>query len=154
MPSFRAERLALVAPLLLAACASGLSLGGGAGAHPAALVGAWVDSVKSSPADSSYWMLSSSGDDAARRVRRTSPDSVPTVEQRHYGYWYLRGALADTADRAICFTKRPGRSAPTCIPFALDSTSSGGRSRRRLVVYGYEGRHSSGARVLLEAMAP
>ena len=154
MRNFRAERLSLLAPLLLAACAGGLAIGGGERTHPQVLVGAWVDSAKSSPSDSSFWVLSASGDDASRRVRRASPDSTPRIEGRHYGYWYLEGSLGDSATRAICFTKRPGRSAPTCIPFSLDSTTTGGRARRRLVVYGYQGRHSSGARVLLEAPAP
>ena len=154
MRNFRAEPLALLLPLLFTACAGGIRLGGEQRNHPPELIGTWIDSVKSSPADSSFWELSSGGDDAFRRVRRVSPDSSPRVERRHYGYWYLHGSLADSLDRAICFTNRPGRSAPTCIPFSLDSPPAGGHSRRRLVVFGYQGRHSSGARVLLEAPAP
>ena len=154
MRNFRADRLLPAALVLLVACARVTRVAGEQRNHPNAIVGVWVDSVKSSPTDSSFWLLSSSGDDAARRVRRAAADSQPHVEQRHFGYWYVHSSLTDTAGRSICFTNRPGRSAPTCIPFSLDSTRSGDRFVRRLVVFGYQGRHSSGARVLIAATAP
>ena len=150
MPKFPPDRarvawpLCIVPLLLAAACASHGLLGGGAGVHPTELVGEWLDSAKTRAADSSLWVFTSTGEDQVRRVR---PSGERTV--RHYGYWFMQGSLG-AADRALCFTNRPGRSAPTCLPFDLDSVRTAGGLRKRIVVRGYHGAHSSGDRVLLE----
>ena len=148
---------ALVAACAATACMPASFLGGGMRNHPSALVGEWVDSIKSTPADTSLWLLGASGNDASQHVR-IEPDSAQrapaapafvTTRERHYGYWYFQGALDDRANRAICFTNRPGRSAASCLSFDLDTVSTTTGVRRRLVVRGYQGNHTTADRVLL-----
>ena len=150
-------RIALSSLILFAAGACrGLSFpAGGMRDHPAALVGQWVDSAKSTAADTSLWLLDGAGNDGSQHIRRlvdehgnTGPFAPTTA--RHFGYWFFRGTLQDTSDRAVCFTNRPGRSAPTCRPVAFDSVSTRAGMRRRLVVRSYQGAHSIADRVLLE----
>ena len=129
------------------ACRPG-SLLPGLGPQPLELAGAWVDSAKSSPMDTSLWVLGVSGNDGSRRIIR-APDGVISTTDHHYGYWFFKGKLDDPNDRAICFTKRPGRSAPTCLPFSLDTVMSASGQRRRLIVRGYQGAHSTMDRVLI-----
>ena len=128
---------------VVSACAGHTLIGGGLGSHPRELVGEWIDSAKTTATDSSLWVFAPTGDDAVRRVRASGERSV-----RHYGYWFLQGSLG-SADRALCFTNRPGRSAPSCRAFDLDSMRTGDGVRRRMVVHGYRGAHSAGDRVLL-----
>lgn len=129
--------------LFLSGCAR-VALGGDVGNHPPELVGEWIDSAKTTPGDTSFWILSQSGDDGSRHRSATGAVTV-----RHYGYWYLQGRLSDAGHHAICFTNRPGRSAPSCRDFDLDSLAHDAGIRRRLVVHGYQGNHSSSDRVLL-----
>ncbi len=149
--------LALVTVWFAMACHPASFIGGSTRNHPAALVGHWVDSVKSTPTDTSLWILDASGNDASQHVR-VEPESEKqssaaaafvTSRPKHYGYWFFRGALLASADRAICFTARPGRSAPTCLPFDLDSVTTSAGVRRRLVVHAYQGEHRTADRVLL-----
>lgn len=137
--------LAMVAP---AGCAR-LQLGS-IGAHPDALVGLWVDSAKTIPADTSIWLLTARGEDISLRIRKPPVVPKPRIEERPYGAWGLQGRLTDKAKRAICFTNRPGRSGWTCLPFDLDSIASSSGYTRRLEVYGYKGRHTTSARVFIE----
>ena len=132
-----------VALLLSLACASVGGLGNRLGSHPASLAREWMDSSKTTESDTSLWVLASSGDDGVMHIRAGG------TESRHYGYWYVHGSLASD-DHALCFTNRPGRSAPTCRPFDLDSIATLQGFRRRLVIRGYRGAHSSSDRVLLE----
>jgi hypothetical protein len=140
--------------LLLAGCQATRHLGAEFRQHPAVLVGEWVDVAKSSVTDTALWVLAADGDDRSQHLR--APDSTKTgapfvaSEARHHGYWYLQGDLADTSGRALCFTKRPGRSAPGCVGFVLDSASTPGGVRPRLLVRGYQGQHHTGDRVLLK----
>ena len=153
-------RIALSSLILFAAAACrGLSFpAGGMRDHPAALVGQWVDSTKSTAADTSLWLLDGTGNDGSQHIRRpfdersgsTGPFVATTA--RHFGYWFFRGTLQDTSDRALCFTNRPGRSAPTCRSFDFDSVMTPGGVRRRLVVRSYQGAHTISDRVLLERM--
>lgn len=137
--------LPLVLLLASAACASLPPLGGAEfNNHPAALVGEWIDSVKTTAGDTSLWVLGPSGQDGMRHRGPGGPGDV-----RHYGYWYLRGTLDTATDRALCFTNRPGRSAPSCRPFELDTVTTPAGPRRRLVVHGYQGAHSTQDRILL-----
>jgi hypothetical protein len=126
--------------------------------HPAELVGQWIDSARSTPADTALWILGPSGADLSRHLRLRTGEAageaagVSRFEEgptRRYGYWYLQGELGDAASRALCFTNRPGRSAPNCVSFDLDSTGAATGVRRRLVVRGYQGEHRTGDRVLL-----
>ena len=149
--------LALITACLAMACHPASFMGGSTRNHPSALVGRWVDSLKSTPTDTSLWILDASGNDASQHVR-LEPDgerqlpaaaAFVTTRAKRYGYWFFRGTLHDSADRAICFTNRPGRSAPTCLPFDLDSVSTAAGVRRRLVVRAYQGEHRTSDRVLL-----
>jgi hypothetical protein len=146
--SARPVTLAALAVATVAGCTR-LHLGSG-NDHPRALVGLWVDSLKTSPTDTSIWLLTARGEDISLRIRK--PPVVPKarVEERHYGGWRMAGHLTDQAKRAICFTHRPGRSGWTCLPFDLDSAASGTGFVRRLEVYGYKGRQSTSPRVFLE----
>ena len=129
---------------------------GGMRDHPAGLVGRWVDSAKSTSSDTSLWLLDETGNDGSQHIRRgvgaRGENAGPFVATtaRHFGYWFFRGTLQDTSDRAICFTNRPGRSAPTCRPIAFDSVVTPAGMRRRLVVRSYQGTHTTSDRVLLE----
>lgn len=135
--------------LLTAGCAGVAHLGSDFGNHPVELVGEWIDSLKTTSGDTSIWVLGPSGTDGYRRIRAASGDAPGDGEVKRYGSWYLAGDLADVAGRALCFTNRPGRSAPTCRPFDLDSVPVGIGRRRRLVIRGYQGGHSVADRVLL-----
>lgn len=156
--SLRNPRIFLFGLILFAASACrGFSFpSGGMRDHPAALVGQWVDSAKSTSADTSLWLLDETGNDGSQHIRRgpgeRGENAGPFVATtaRHFGYWFFRGTLQDTSDRALCFTNRPGRSAPTCRAFAFDSVVTPAGMRRRLVVRSYEGTHTTSDRVLLE----
>jgi hypothetical protein len=160
MRKFRPEytaALALAAACFGMACHPPSFLGSGMRNHPLALVGQWVDSSKSTPTDTSLWLLDASGNDDSQHIRLESGGAMQSpraatfvaTDAKHYGYWYFQGNLNDSADRAICFTNRPGRSAPTCRPFALDSVRTSAGVRRRLVVQAYQGAHNTSDRVLL-----
>jgi hypothetical protein len=147
------ERLGVAAVAALA-FAAGCHTPGFFGAmrqHPVELVGAWVDSAKTTEADTTLWILGASGDDGAQHVTRDTSGAGRFIvtEKRHYGYWYLEGEWSEPAHRTICFTNRPGRSAPSCTAFLLDSVPAGATFRRRLVVYSYQGQHRIADRVLL-----
>ena len=152
------SRIALASLVLwsLAACGGRSFLGGSVREHPAALTGQWVDSAKSTATDTSLWLLDDSGNDGSQHIRRqldehgASTGPFAATRARHFGYWFFRGTLQDVSDRALCFTNRPGRSAPTCLPFDFDSLSTPGGMRRRIVVRSYTGAHTTSDRVLLE----
>ena len=151
----REFRRALAAVLLFGdACSSATMLGGTMRNHPAPLVGTWVDLAKSSPTDTALWILGSAGEDETQHlVRGTSATNAvapfaPSAP-KHYGYWFAQGEITDSASRAICFTNRPGRSAPTCLSYALDTVREGGTTHRRLLVHGYRGEHRTSDRVLV-----
>ncbi len=159
-PRFPAERraaragvaCATVVTVALSGCVA--TLGGEFRNHPSPLVAAWVDVAKSSAADTSLWLLGASGEDGSQHVRLlggsdSASHRYALTPPHRYGYWYLRGSFSDSAGRAICFTNRPGRSAPSCLPFTLDTVMRPQGPRTRLRVYGYAGAHSTGERVLL-----
>ena len=122
-----------------------------------ALAGVWVDSVKRSPADTVAWRLDPNGADWTLEIHVVSDSGRGVrIEQRakRYGYWYLDGAVSDTAGRMICFKKRP-RDGGTCYPFRLDTLPATGKEvqlRRRLIVDGYAGEQHQRTRVLFERL--
>ena len=121
------------------------------------LAGVWVDSVKRSPADTVAWRLDPNGADWTLEIHVVSDSGRGVrIEQRakRYGYWYLDGAVSDTAGRMICFKKRP-RDGGTCYPFRLDTLPATGNEvqlRRRLIVDGYAGEQHQRTRVLFERL--
>jgi hypothetical protein len=146
--------LLLVAGILpaLQGCAAGALLGSTADAHPSVLVGEWVDLSHTAAGDTALWVLGAGGEDLARRVVTDSAGGPRghVVSTIAYGHWHLRGALDDSVHRAICFSNRPGRSAPTCLAFSLDSTAS----PAQLAIIGYAGRHRSGTRQFVRRQLP
>ena len=137
--------LPVLVPVILASGCAALP-------HPAALSGQWVDSLRTSAADTSVWILAPNGDDLSLRLVHDASARAEAVSTRpeRYGRWYLKGALDDVAGRALCFTRRPGRDAPSCVAFVLDTITVAGTPRRRLFLRAYESSHGREDRVLLE----
>jgi len=121
------------------------------------LAGVWVDSTRATPTDTVAWKLDPSGSDWTLEIRVLRDSAMRVTTQRsetRYGYWYLQGALADTAGRALCIKVRP-RDGATCYAFEFDTLSSargGGPPRRRIVVLGYQGQQHKRTRVLIERL--
>ncbi len=123
--------------------------------HPVPLAGDWVDLAHATPSDTSVWRLRADGADltvhvlarpAAGAASGAASTAAQTRASRH-GIWFLRGALADTAARALCFNSRPGRNPTSCVRFALDTLPDG---TRRLVLRNYRGTHAAATRTLVE----
>lgn len=139
---------------VFAACTSGgfFSLG----PRPAELAGVWIDSSLASATDTVAWVLDPDGTDRTLRVS-ISRDSAghPMAKQstQRYGYWYLNGAMSDTAHRALCFKMRP-RDGASCYHFQLDTVSGSAAAvrRRRLTIVGYRGQRHTRDRTLLERL--
>ena len=115
--------------------------------RPAPLAADWVDPKHVAPGDTSVWRLAPDGTDLRVRIRSRPVVAAPDSEASRYGTWFLRGAIADTAGRALCFAPRATRSQVWCLRFALDTLADG---RRELVVYNYHGTHGVGTRTLVE----
>ena len=139
--------------IALAACAATHLVPFGGYARPIQLTGEWIDVRHSSLADTSLWVLRADGYDGTAHLvaKSNATGTVKTLRTEHrYAWWYFDGALSDSAHRAICFSKRPGRDGPTCMPFLLDTVDDGHGARRHLVVRGYHGEHTAGDRELVE----
>lgn len=122
------------------------------GPRPAKLIGTWIDSSKTTPADSSIWLLAADGADRSMRVLiGTMSDGSPHASrsETNFGYWYVSGTLGDTLRQALCF-KRRARNGGTCVAFRLDTVVVNGRAQRRLLLSDYKGQHHTTNRVLLE----
>jgi len=150
---------ALAVGALVVGCVIGRAF---VGTRPDALAGVWVDSARATPTDTVAWILSPGGTDETLHitvVRRPAGDSTvtpPTIvrETTRYGAWYVAGDPDDTTARQLC-VRRKGRAARSaCFRFHLDTlpASDLGGARRRLVVFGYQGHHRSGDRVLFERL--
>jgi hypothetical protein len=141
--------IAWLVPLAAADCSGSLPwLHGEIVNHPPALVGEWVDVQKSSPTDSSVWLLEPNGYDGGLRITY-APDQVgrPRISRRQYGYWYVRrGSAGDE----LCVTRRPSRDAPSCTAFETAVDSSVIPPRRVVRLCAYTGAHHTGQRVLVE----
>ncbi len=116
--------------------------------RPDALAGEWIDVRHATPGDTSIWVLGADGyDGSAHVIHQGTTD--PARNESRYGSWYLHGAMSDGNGRSICFAKRIGRDSATCLPFTLDTVVTPDGPRRRLIVRGYPGQHSTGDRVLI-----
>lgn len=116
------------------------------GQHPHPLAGDWVDPKHTTAADTSVWRLAPSGADMTVHVRPGAGGATSTRVSRH-GIWFLRGALGDTARRALCFNRRPGRNGSSCTLFSLDTLPDG---RLRMTLHDYRGTHETATRTLEE----
>ena len=153
MKDVRRGAALLVFASTVAACATNLELFH-AGPRPSELAGTWIDVEKTTPSDTSAWLLAPDGADRTMHLKVSTAAGVPphvARSERLYGAWYLQGSLRDTTGRALCFKRRP-RDGASCFAFRLD-TLAGPPSRRRLTVLGYQGAHHVSARVLVERIA-
>jgi hypothetical protein len=118
--------------------------------HPAELVGEWVDSAKTTSADTALWVLEANGEDvSAHQQLVAATGRYAGTNRRHYGYWFVRGDMRITSERVLCFIERPGRSKAECSSFDLDTLRMDGVARRRLRVHGYARAHRVANPVLL-----
>ncbi len=138
------RRLAPALFLLLAACAS-LARND---APADAVAGEWVDVSKSTQTDTMVWVLTDGGDDQLLRV---SLDSSGTkVTRSHFGRWSVETSETGGQATSLCFVRRPGRDAPSCVDFTIDTIRASGHPIRRLTLRNYVGQHHTGDRQLLE----
>ena len=122
------------------------------GPRPADLAGVWIDVSATTASDTVARVLAPNGDDRGLRLkveRGASGGVVVRRDEKKYGFWYLQGALEDTARRAICYKKR-ARDGGTCVHFALDTTREGGILRRRLTVRDFPGERAPGGYAFIE----
>lgn len=133
----------------VAACSGSLPwVRGDLANHPAAVVGQWVDVEKSTPADSSFWVLEPNGDDDGVHIVRAAADETPRQSRSHYGYWYVRAR--DSGAMELCVSRRPSRDAPSCTAFVAGIDSAEIPPRRTLRLVSYAGAHHVGQRLLVE----
>lgn len=116
--------------------------------HPSSLAGEWVDLKHATPADTSIWVLAPNGHDQTIRVTLT--ESGWTSVRKHYGRWRLDGDPAHPEGERLCFVHRPGRQGAACVAFTADTVMTAAGPRRRLVLHGYQGEHTSGDRELFQ----
>ena len=127
----------LVMSISLAACAPPGTRPFHRGPQLVDLVGTWLDSARATAVDSVMWVLAPSGAHGRLHItvaRDAGGKTVVTREERDDGQWYQSGALGDSNGRAFCVSRR-ARSAPTCVPFRLDTIRAAGTvPRRRLTI--------------------
>jgi len=119
--------------------------------RPPAVVGEWIDVRHATPNDTSLWILRGDGyDGEAHLVRTPTADGVVAERrQSRFATWYMRGTLAASESRRICFAHRLGRDGLTCLRFSLDTITTPDGPRRRMVVKDYQGQHTRGDRTLI-----
>ncbi len=110
-----------------------------------AVTGQWIDLGHTAPGDTSVWVLAPGGRDDALKVS-LGRDGVLKGTTTRYGRWFVR----PSPHPELCFTRRPGREAPSCSSFRVDTVVVGGQPRRRLWVGQYRGSHRTGDRELWE----
>lgn len=148
MRRLSAQPFTLVVVWLVAACAHAavVTLPGVADDSSAHDIGGeWVDVAKTTPNDSSIWVLDDGGDDQTLRLMRSG---VGWRQSRHrYGRWrVVHGGEGDK----LCIVRRPGRDAWSCVHYRLDTLEVAGSPRRHLVLLGYVGEHQTTDRSLVE----
>lgn len=124
--------------------------------RPSVIAGEWVDVDRSTPMDTTLWVLRADGYDGVAHLRLLPDSGGPTREVREesrYGSWYLDGQLGDTTHQAICFSRRIGRFGATCTSFVMDTITAGSRVTPRLLLRAYRGLHHTRDRVLMARTA-
>ena len=143
-PRVRYHAWLAVVPFCLQACAT-------LARHEAAdspITGEWVDVSKSTASDTLVWVLAPGGDDGLLHISVGLAGAIAT--RRHFGRWSLASSVSGQSDAALCFVRRPGRDAPSCVDFTIDTTRVDARPVRRLRLRGYVGEHHTGDRELLQ----
>jgi hypothetical protein len=151
----RAAALATIT-LVIAACGAGHNHLG-SWQRPDEISRDWIDVEKSTPDDTTLWVLAPDGYDGVAHLQH-APDAAGVERQaRHqvkYGAWYLDGTLGDTAHQAICFSRRIGRFGASCTAFVLDTIMTGSGPTPRLLLRAYHGIHHTRDRLLLARPTP
>lgn len=143
------KRLGALTLLVFMACSRSIPwVGGDLVNHPAAVVGEWVDVQKTTPTDSSIWVLDANGYDGGLRIRRDSGSEHPHIERQRYGYWYVHEETGRAPE--LCINRRPSREAPSCTTFSASLDSSVIPARRAMRLTSYVGAHHTGERLLVE----
>jgi hypothetical protein len=135
---------------ILTACSSAAHVAFFGATPTSAAAGEWIDEKKSTPTDTMVWVLAADGDDALLTIHVDGGGR--RASRKHYGRW-SEGRASDAnggSVPALCFVRRPGRDAPSCDRFTVDSVRTADGMRRRLTVRGYAGAHHSGDRELIE----
>ncbi len=139
----------------VAACATLNTWRGGVGNHPAALVGDWIDSARSTASDTVLWSLRANGTGEVAHVVEWPAASGVTfrrTRERYDAYWYVRGDSSHPRTGALSPPPRPGRAPADCAGFELDTIPTAGEPRHRLVVFKFEGDPTPSTQVFLERL--
>ena len=123
---------------------------GSRSAHTDAVAGEWVDLHKTTAGDTMVWVLTPGGDDQLLHVAVRPSGTDSTL--RHFGRWSLASSDRGGENTMICFVRRPGRDASSCVDFTIDTVRSGDHSNRRLRLRGYTGEHHTTDRELIERL--
>ena len=153
MPSSQLSRAVtlVLAALLMMACVAGHNPLA-AWQRPAEISREWVDVEKSTPDDTTLWVLGPDGYDGVAHLQVSSDTAGVAHQSRtetRYGSWYLDGTLGDSTHQAICFSRRIGRFGATCTAFVLDTIIRGAVPTPRLVLHAYRGIHHTRDRLLV-----
>ncbi len=106
--------------------------------------------AKTTPTDTSVWVLAENGDDELLHVSVGS--AGPVTSRRHFGRWSLGASPSGRDGPSLCFVRRPGRDAPSCVDYTIDNLQVNARTVRRLRLHSYVGEHHTGDRELLERL--
>ena len=152
----RRRVLSLLMCVSLAGCGGHLIPGFMAFGNPPRLVGTWVDSALAMPTDTIAWVFGARGLDQTLTIHLATDSTgapKPTETLDGYGYWYVAGNAMPADTGRICFRGR-GRGRDACFQYQLSNVRSAGaaaaRTRRRLLILAYQGRHHTRDRVLIE----
>ena len=148
-------RATLLGALMVSACVAGHNPLA-SWKRPPEISREWVDVEKSSPEDTTLWVLAPDGyDGVAHLVPSVDSSGVRRQSRREtrYGSWYLGGTMGDSTQQAICFSRRIGRFGATCTNFVLDTVMRESVPTPRLLLRAYRGSHHTRDRLLL-ARAP
>ena len=124
--------------------------------QPPEIAREWVDVDKSTPDDTTLWVLGPGGYDGIAHLVRASDSSgvIRLVrKETRYGYWHFQGTFGDSTRQAICFSPRSGRIGATCTAFVLDTVTSGSGRAPRLTLRAYHGLHHTRDRMLVARTA-